>query len=657
MKKQAHKTITMIVLALGTFLWTIPGSSFAEEFQLNSPDGKLQVTISIEQDLRYSASLGNKQILAPSPLTMTVEGHGVLGKSPKLKSSDRRSANQILKPVVPVKSKEIVDNYQEIVLDFEEGYSLDFRAYDDAVAYRFRTRLPGEITVISELVTLNFPDDHPLYFPTEESFLTHSERLYEYESLSKIPWEKMAHLPILVDGGSNLKLAFTEADLFDYPGLYLRGTRSTALRGKFPAYALKEIQTRDRTVEVAERADFIARTKGDRPFPWRVLVVAQNDGQLLTNQTVFKLARPLQIKDPSWIKPGKVAWDWWNANNVFNVPFTAGINTETYKYYIDFASRYGIEYIILDEGWSDTTNLLKVNPDINMPELLAHAKAKNVGVILWVVWKTLDDQLQEALDLFRSWDIKGIKVDFMQRDDQWMVNYYWRIAEEAAKRQMLVDFHGSYKPSGLRRAYPNVLTREGVKGLENTKWSKQPSPEHDLILPFTRMLAGPMDYTPGAMINAQEKNFRSVFTRPMSLGTRCHQLALYVVFESPLQMLCDSPSHYLREPGCMEFLGPVPAVWDETRVLAAKVGDYIVIARKSGHDWYLGALTDGTPRALTIDFSFLDTGEYTIEFYRDGANAGRYGNDYVKQIKKIDRNDTWNIQLAPGGGWAARIYE
>lgn len=655
MKNQASKTIILLSLAMGLFIWAAPGVGFAEDYRLNSPNGKLQVTITIQEDLLYTIHLGTRQILSPSPLAITLKGYGVLGISPKIKDVSRRTSNQKLKPVVPVKSKEIVDHYQEIVFDFEGDYSLDFRAYDDAIAYRFRTRLPGEITVTSEQVTLNFPEDHSLYFPTEESFLTHSERLYEYESLSGISWEKMAHLPILVDAGGGLKLAFTEADLFDYPGLYLRGTRSPSLRGKFPACALKEIQTRDRTVEVSERADYIAKTQGRRSFPWRVLVVAQDDGHLLTNQTVFKLARPLKIEDPSWIKPGKVAWDWWNANNVFDVPFRAGINTETYKYYIDFAASFGLEYIILDEGWSDTTDLLKVNPDISMPELLAHAKSKNVGIILWVVWKTLDTQLQEALDLFHSWGIKGIKVDFMQRDDQWMVNYYWRIAAEAAKRHLLVDFHGSYKPAGLRRAYPNVLTREGVKGLENTKWSKQPSPEHNLILPFTRMLAGPMDYTPGAMINAQENNFRSVFTRPMSLGTRCHQLALYVVFESPLQMLSDSPSHYLREPDCMEFLGPVPTVWDETRVLAAKVGDYIVIARKNGRDWYVGALTDWTARELTVDFSFLEAGEHTITFFRDGPNADRYGNDYVKQAKKVNSSDTWKIQLAAGGGWAARI--
>jgi alpha-glucosidase len=291
-----------------------------------------------------------------------------------------------------------------------------------------------------------------------------------------------------------------------------------------------------------------------------------------------------------------------------------------------------------------------------MEALLAHARRKDVGVILWVVWKTLDDQLEPALDRFAEWGIRGIKVDFMQRDDQWMVNYYWRIAEAAAERRLLVDFHGSYKPAGLRRAFPNVLTREGVRGLEHVKWSKHPTPEHNVTLPFIRMLAGPMDYTPGAMNNAQDENFSSVFTRPMSLGTRCHQLAMYVVFESPLQMLADSPSHYLRETECMGFLGPIPTVWDETRVLDARVGDYVLIARRSGDEWYVGAMTDWSPRELTVDLSFLPQGDFTMEFFQDGPNADRYGSDFEKGRKTVAQGQRILIRLAPGGGWAARIY-
>ena len=361
-----------------------------------------------------------------------------------------------------------------------------------------------------------------------------------------------------------------------------------------------------------------------------------------------------------WIslKPGKVAWDWWNWNNIYGVDFRAGINTETYKYYIDFASKYGIEYVILDEGWYKLGNLLNVVPEINVEELVTHGKAKNVGIILWVIWKTLDDQLEEALDQFVKWGVKGIKVDFMQRDDQWMVNYYYKIAREAAKRHLVVDFHGAYKPTGLIRTYPNVLTSEGVRGLENSKWSKDdPSPGHNVTIPFIRMLAGPMDYTPGAMINATTEQFQPIFNRPMSQGTRCHQLAMYVVYESPLQMLCDSPSNYLRELECMEFLSRVPTVWDDTRVLDAKIGEYILLARKSGNDWYVGAMTNWTARELEVDFSFLDAGNYNIEIYQDGINADRNAMDYKKVVRTVAKNEKLNIHLAPGGGWIARLFE
>ncbi len=386
------------------------------------------------------------------------------------------------------------------------------------------------------------------------------------------------------------------------------------------------------------------------------------------NQMVYLLSKPLQLKETSWIKPGKVSWDWWNALNVYGVDFKSGINTETYKYYIDFASKYNIDYIILDEGWSGNNGLdfndpefkediTSVNPDINMEKLLSYAKEKNVGLILWVTWKGLERQMDKAFDLYQKWGIEGVKVDFMQRDDQWMVNYYWKVAREAAKRKLLVDFHGAYKPSGLRRAYPNVINREGVRGLENCKWSNDFVPDHEVTLPFIRMAAGPMDYTPGAMNNAQKQNYRPIFERPMSMGTRCHQLAMYVVYEAPLQMLADNPSNYLKEPECMNFLSKVPTVWDETKVLYAKISDYVVIARKAKDTWYIGAMSGINPEKFTIDFSFLSSGEYSIDIYQDGVNADRYGNDYKKSTTQITKDTKLNINLAPAGGWAARIYK
>jgi alpha-glucosidase len=642
------------------FIGTITISGYGQtskDYELLSPDKKVKIAITVADRISYSVMYQSQTLLENSPILLTVKEHGVLGQNPKVEKVANRSVNAVLHPVLKVKSADIADHFNEISLEFTGGYGLDFRAYNDGAAYRWRINFDGTIQVVSEEASFYFAEDHNIYFPTEESFLTHSERLYEYIPISSIGARKMSCLPALVDIDGGPKIAITESDLEDYPGLYLTGTNGKMLTGKFPAVAAKERQTRDRTVEVTERADYIAETKGQRTFPWRILVIAAEDRELLENQMVYKLAKPCQIEDPSWIRPGKVAWDWWNANNIYGVDFRAGVNTDTYKYYIDFASKYRIEYIILDEGWSNPADIFAISPDINIEELLQYARQKNVGIILWVLWKPLDDRLQDALDLFEKWGVKGIKVDFMQRDDQWMVNYYWRVAREAAKRKLLVDYHGAYKPTGLCRTFPNVLTSEGVRGLENVKWSNQPTPEHNVTLPFIRMLAGPMDYTPGAMINAQEKSFKFIFDRPMSMGTRCHQLAMYVIFESPLQMLCDSPSNYLREPECMEFLSKVPSVWDRTIALEAKVGDYVLVARKNGDDWYVGAMTDWTKREIPIDFSFLDEGNYKMEIYQDGINADRYGNDYKKVVSKVSKDDKSIIELAPGGGWVARIYK
>jgi alpha-glucosidase len=460
----------------------------------------------------------------------------------------------------------------------------------------------------------------------------------------------------VIDTKAGPKLAIGESDVEDYPGLWLRGNSNNSLSGTFPPYPLKEELSGDRDLRITQAADYIAVTKGTRTFPWRLIGIAENDADLITNQLVYLLASPSQVKDTSWIKPGKVAWDWYNANNIYGVDFKSGINTQTYKYYIDFASKYGIEYIILDEGWYKLGNLLEVVPEMNIEELVAYGKQKNVGIILWMVWKTLDDQFVPAFDEFEKWGVKGLKVDFMQRDDQPVINFYHKVCREAARRKMLVDFHGAIRPATMTRTWPNLFNTEGVRGLEQNKWSKYANPKHNLTLPFTRMFLGPMDYTPGAMVNSgSEKNFAAVFDRPMSLGTRCHQLAMYVVYESPLQMLADSPSHYLREPEIMEFLGPVPTVWDQTKVIAGKIGEYVIIARRHGQDWYLGAMTDWTARELEIDFSFLPAGNYQMKAFQDGANADRFGSDYQRVVSVVNRSTKLKISLAGGGGWAARI--
>ena len=628
----------------------------SEPYTVDSPDQHISVTIDTGTELTYSVTVDGRLVLRPSPISIALDTGRVLGKPAKPTGSNTRSVDQRLRPVLRIKRAEVRDYYNERRIDFEGGYSLVVRVFNDGVAYRFTTRLPGEITVKDEQVTFRFADDGLVFFPEETSLLSHQERLYVKARISEIAAPRFASLPTLVAVPDGPKVAITEADLLDYAGMDLtRDDVPNAFRGLFPKYPVQVQLRRDRNEEVVERADFIAKTRGTREFPWRVLAIASDDRQLIENDIVFRLASENTLADTSWIRPGKVAWDWWNANNIYGVPFRAGINTETYKYYIDFAAAHKIEYVILDEGWYKLGDLMSIVPAIDMNALVTHAREKNVGLILWVIWKTLDLQMQPALDQFEKWGIKGIKVDFMQREDQWMVNFYERTAREAARRKLLVDFHGAYKPTGLYRTFPNVLTSEGVKGLENSKWGEEASPDNAVTWPFIRMLAGPADYTPGAMINATKADFKAIYNRPMSQGTRCQQLAMYVVYESPLQMLSDSLSNYLKEPESLEFLSAVPTVWDETRVLDARLGEYILLARRNGREWYAGAMTNWTARDVEVDLSFLGSGAFRADIYRDGPNADRAAVDYRREAIPVSAASRLKIHLAPGGGWAARI--
>ena len=652
-KKMNRKILTAFWSIL--IMAAVTSNASAADYQLASPNGKISVKIQITDKILYSAAHNSIPLLTPSPISMTINNEKTLGRTPSVKSVMRRTENQTIHPVVCVKSKTIQDNFNEITITFDEPFSLTFRAYDDAVAYRFSTHIDKTIHVFAEEVAFNFPLDFQVYFHGEDSFHTSSEKNYQYLALSSIDSGKFCSLPALVDTGFGPKIVLTEADLLDYPGLYLAGTKGKSLKGKLPAVPKKEEQENDRKVRVTERYLYLTETNGSRTFPWRVMVIAENDGDLLTNQTVYKLSTPLKLQDTSWIKPGKVAWEWYNASKITGVDFTPGINTDTYKYYIDFASKYGIEYVILDEGWYVLGDLLKISPGMDMEELFDYAKQKNVGIILWVVWKTLEDQLTEAFDQFEKLGAKGIKVDFMDRDDQWMVNYYEKISREAAKRKLLVDFHGSYKPTGLRRAYLNLITREGVMGNEYNKWSANVTAKQTITIPFIRMLAGPMDFTPGAMRNAQPDKFKAVFDYPMSIGTRCRQLAMYVIYESPVQMLCDSPSLYMADGQCMEFLAPVPTVWDKTIVLDAKVAEYIVMARQKDSDFYLGAMTDEKARTFDVNLSFLGSGTYMMTLFTDAPDANVNGEKYEKLVKNVTAKDKIKIKLAPSGGAAAQF--
>jgi len=639
------------------FLFIFVG--LCEVYDLKSPDGNILVNVNIGNKVKWSIYYKKEIIIKQSSIELLLSEDEIPGFKPEVKNIRKSSQNKLIKAVVPTKSNIIRDEYNELILEFSNNFCLIFRAYNTGVAYRFKTLFDERIRIFKEKVEFNFAPDCLVYFPEENSFVSHYENLYQRIKLTNIKEEQFCSLPVLLRTENNVKILITEADLYDYPGMFLSGTQHKSLVAKFPKVVLKTKpgkRSPDRSEVIVKHADYIVETCGKRNFPWRVLVITDDDKDLINNQLVFNLSRPLKLKDVSWIKPGKVAWDWWNALNIYGVDFKSGINTKTYKYYIDFASKYNLEYIIMDEGWSkSTTELLSSKPEINLKEIINYGKQKNVGVILWVLWKPLNKNMKKILDTFKSWGVKGIKVDFMQRADQFMVNYYEKVAREAAKRKLVVDFHGAFKPSGLRRAFPNVLTYEGVKGLEHSKWNKDITPEHDVTIPFTRMIAGPMDFTPGAMINAQKNNFCISFTRPMSQGTRCHQMAMYIIYESPLQMLCDSPSNYIREDECVKFISNIPTTWDRTIVLEAKVGDFVVMAREKDDDWYIGAMTDWEARSFNLGLSFLEKGNFKIEIFSDGINAGEHAQDYRRTLRGTNRNQVININLESGGGWVAKI--
>lgn len=643
--------ILSILLAAGLIM---PLPALSKDYIVKSPDSKLSLTVEVSDRVTMSISYDSSRVITGLRPVLNVDGTELPGTKPAVRGTLFTKIADTLFPVVPHKNREVIDRYQGLVLRFTNGSALMFRVYNDGVAYRFMTSMKGDITVRDEGFGFSLPDGARAWFPEEESFMSHNEQKFIYSETDTLNEKHLASLPALfmADG---INVLLTEADLQDYPGMWITGDGHGGIRGIFPAYPAAVKAYNDRNVYVTQREEYIARTRGTRSFPWRVFIISPDDAGLVASEMVYKLGAPPALAETDWIRPGKVAWDWYNANNLYGVDFRAGLNNETYKYYIDFASENGIEYVILDEGWYHLGNVLEVSEGYDIKELCDYASKKNVGIILWVVWKSFYDRIDEALKQFEEWGVKGIKVDFMQRDDQWMVNYYHEVAAKAAEHKMLVDFHGCYKPDGMERTWPNVITREGVRGLEHNKWSYDCNPEHDLILPFTRMVAGPMDYTPGAMVNMQKHDFVPVFYRPASQGTRVHQMAMYVVYESPLMMLADSPSQYRRNQECSAFMAGVPVTWDETRVLAAKAGDYITLARRKGDTWYLGSMTDWSPRTLEADLSFLQSGKYTMEIFRDGINADHYGEDYKHLTIDASAGGKVKIDMAPGGGWVAKI--
>lgn len=659
------------LLCVVFFLTGCLAAGAQKKYELASPGGRLTATVTVGDRIEYAVSFDGAEVVAPSPVSLTLSSGKLGGDKPRVTGQWRQSVQAVI-PSPLYKKKEVHDRYNEMILKFKGGFDMVFRAYDDGFAYRFRTNKKGEIEVTAEEATFNFSSDRPAYAPYanrvadtfEKQFFNSFEQTYVHLPVTQLDSKRLMFLPLLVELDGGKKVCITEADLEDYPGMFLNNdTEKPSLKGVFaPCPKATEQGGHNRLqMLVTARENYLAKTDGTRAFPWRVLAVSAKDTELADNDMVYRLASPSRLLTTDWIEPGKVAWEWWNDWNLHGVDFRAGINNDTYKYYIDFAADNGIEYVILDEGWAvnKKADLMQVVPEIDLQMLVDYGKARNVGIILWAGYWAFHRDLENVVKHFADMGVKGFKVDFMDRDDQQMVNFLYEAAAVCAENKMLLDFHGIFKPTGLQRTFPNVLNFEGVAGLEQLKWApeKYDMVTYDVTIPYIRQLAGPMDYTQGAMRNAVRRNYHPVYSEPMSQGTRCRQLATYVIFESPLNMLCDNPSNYKAEQECTDFIAAVPTVWDETRALDGKVAEYIAMARRHGDVWYIGALTDWNRRTLTLDLSFLGEGDYKAEIFRDGINADRAACDYKKIVVPVPADRKLQVEMAPGGGYAARIYK
>ena len=656
---------------LAAVLMTVSLNAQPNDYVLASPDGKLQVMVETGDGIHYSLVHDGDLLVGRSEIGMYMTDGSKFGGLEQVKKASTRGVDQTIKAIL-YKKAEVVDKFNELTLKFKE-FSLVFRAYDDGMAYRFVSHKEEPYNVDHETAEFNFAKDWNMWAAyvaqhtesLESQYYNSFENTYSYTPLSSWNKERLAFLPLMVEGPRGKKIVVTESDLIDYPGMYLYNEKGdNSLSARFAPYPneVRQGGHNNLQLEVQSRQPYIAKCVGNEKFPWRIIAVSEDDVQMADNDMVYRLARPADTTIGwNWVKPGKVAWDWWNDWNIAGVDFKSGINTETYQHYIDFASANGIEYVILDEGWAvnGAADLFQVVPEIHLEKLVKYASERNVGLILWAGYWAFDRDMEKVCKHYSNMGIKGFKIDFMDRDDQHMVQFHQRAAMTAARYKLMVDFHGTYKPSGLNRTYPNVINYEGVHGLEQMKWSPASVDQvtYDVTFPFIRMMAGPVDYTQGAMRNATRSNYHPVYNEPMSQGTRCRQLAQYVVFESPLNMLCDSPSNYSKETECMEFISTVPTVWDETRALCGEVGKYIAMARRSGEEWYAGGMTDWNERTLTLDLSFLPQGVYSVELYRDGVNADRRASDYKKEVFDLPLNGLLKVKMAPGGGFAAKIVK
>jgi len=646
------------------FLLAFHSLHAVDSLVVHSPDKKIDVTIHYKDKLTYSINYEGNPILLPSVIDLQLQNGKRLSDDLHVtKRSIRPFNGKIISPV-PEKRKEIPDVYNELSLQFKEPFALLLRVYNDGVAYRLVTRFKDPIMIKNEVAEFSFPEHKkvllPLFEPRDgDPFITSFEELYQFKEIDSLTERSMAFSPVLVGDSNEVKVAITESDLDDYPGMFLRGTNRDILQGVFAPYPLQEKMTKGEFPQalVAKRADYIARTSGTRNFPWRILIIAANDKDLPSNDLVYRLASPSKLKDVSWIHPGKCTDEWIIGINLFNVPFKSGVNTASYKYYIDFAKRFGFDRIMMDAGWSNYQNLFDINPSINMDTITAYARSKGIRISMWTLCSTLDKQLDSALAQFNKWGVDFIMTDFMDRDDQPMVNFYHRIAKACADHKIMIMYHGAFPPKGFNRTWPHAITRESVLGSEYNIWSDKPTPEHDVTLPFTRMLSGSLDYEPGILDNATKEQFRPINQKVMSQGTRCHQLAMFVVYDSPMQIFSGNPAQGYLEPQFMELLGGLPTTWDETKILEAKVSDYIITARKKGEEWYIAGMTDWTPREFQLQLDFISNGTYKAELCTDGANAGTYPSDYLVQAFDLEKTKSLTIKMAPGGGFLLKLVK
>lgn len=650
-------------LFLGALLSLALNISYCQTKEVSSPNGRIRIAVTVNKGIKYSASFDKNLILTPSPIDLILKDGKALSEKASLKKAVTKQVRETILPPVAEKRKIIPDNYNELTLTFKQNFSISFRAYDDGIAYRFATSLKDTLLVYNEVSEYNFPENHQAYYPEVvrrdncDEFHTSFEEPYKLKPLDSITENNLLFSPILIMPKEGPKLLITESDIEDYPGMFITGTGGKILKGKFAPYPLQETMTEGGFQQyiVTKRAEYIAKTKAARTFPWRIMAIAEHDKELPENDIVYRLGAPSRIGEVKWLNPGKGTDEWIIGTNLFNVPFRTGVNTATYKYYIDFAKRFGFNRIMMDAGWSDNNDLFKINPDIDMDDISSYAKEKGVKLSMWTLALALDKQLETALDQFQKWGVDFIMTDFMDRDDQKMVNFYYRVAEACARHQIMIMYHGAFKPAGFSRTFPNAVTREGVLGSEYNIWSEKATPDHNLLLPFIRMVAGPMDYEPGILDNATKKTFRPIETKVMAPGTRCHQLAMFVVYESPIQIFAGNPSAGMQEPAFMELLGSIPTTWDETKIIDAKVGEYIITARKKGNDWFIASMGNWNEHELKLPLDFLDDANYAALICEDGVNADRYPSDYKLTEKKVSKNEKINIKLAPGGGFMMRI--